>query len=83
MEGGETIFDRVRASARFVRDNAQDVKINHDAVAAFVKTLDPGSQSLLPSRVGAVHEDADRSANRSRVREQSSLAGLPTSLCHA
>jgi len=46
MEGSETIFDRVRASARFVRDNAHDVKINHDAVAAFVKTLDPGSQSF-------------------------------------
>jgi hypothetical protein len=82
MEGSETIFDRVRASARFVRDNAQDVKINHDAVAAFVKTLDPGSRSLLPSRVG-VHEDVDLSANRSRVREQGSLAGLPASLCHA
>jgi hypothetical protein len=43
QEEGTTIFSQVRSSARFVRDNAQHVKINHDAIAAFVQSLDPGT----------------------------------------
>jgi hypothetical protein len=43
----QSIFQKIRSSVHFVVQNAQDAKINEDAIESFLKSLDPDKISVI------------------------------------